>query len=83
MGNHRGSIFRLLVGKAIAKRSNIPLPESWGVAARKLRVDGVAINEAEAGIEAPRQRVYRSHAVPVAERERRSRPQLQPGFDRT
>ena len=51
-GNHRGSIFRLLVGKTIAKRSNIPLPESWGVAARKLRVDGVAINEAEAGIEA-------------------------------
>ena len=51
-GNHRGSIFRLLVGKALAKRSNIPLPESWGVAARKLSVGRVAINEAEAGIEA-------------------------------
>ncbi len=58
IGNHRGSIFRLLLGKAIAKRSDIPLPESWGVAgtareaARKLSVDRVAINEAEAGIEA-------------------------------
>lgn len=56
-GNHRGSIFRLLVGIALAKRINIQLPESWGVAGsvgeavRRLNVDRVTINEAEAGIE--------------------------------
>ena len=58
LGNHRGSIFRLLVGVALANRINIPLPESWGVAgssgeaARRLSVDRVTIKEAEAGIEA-------------------------------
>ena len=31
-GNHRGSVFRLLVGVALAKRCNILLPESWDVA---------------------------------------------------
>ncbi len=57
-GNHRGSIFRLLVGIALAKRINIPLPESWGVAgtageaALRLNVDRVAVNESEAGMEA-------------------------------
>ena len=57
-GNHRGSIFRLVVGIALAKRINVPLPESWGVAgsagdaARRLNVDRAAVNEAEAGIEA-------------------------------
>ena len=58
LGNHRGSIFRLLVGVALGKRMNIPLPDSWGFAvsrgeaARRLNVDRVAMNEAEAGIEA-------------------------------
>ena len=58
LGNHRGSIFRLLVGVALANRINIPLPESWGVAgtvgeaARRLNVDRNAVNEAEADIEA-------------------------------
>ena len=57
-GNHRGSIFRLLVGTTIAKRFNLPLPDSWGVAgssgeaAQRLNVDRVAVSEAEAGIEA-------------------------------
>ena len=57
-GNHRGSVFRLVVGIALAKRINIPLPESWGVAgsvgeaARRLNVDRVTVNEAESGIEA-------------------------------
>ena len=57
-GNHRGSIFRLMVGIALANRSNIPLPDSWGIAssaggaARRLSVDRAAVNEAEAGIEA-------------------------------
>ena len=57
LGNHRGSIFRRLVGVALANRSNIPLPESWGVAdsageaARRLNVDRDAVKEAEAEIE--------------------------------
>ena len=56
IGNHRGSVFRLLLGIALAKQNNIPLPESWGVAgssgeaARRLYVDRIAVNEAEAGI---------------------------------
>ena len=58
LGNHRGSIFRLLVGVALANRNGIPLPESWGVAgsageaARRLDVERSSINKAEAGIEA-------------------------------
>ena len=58
IGNHRGSVFRLLLGIALAKQNNIPLPESWGVAnsagdaARKLGIDRSAVNEAEVGIEA-------------------------------
>ena len=58
LGNHRGSIFRLLVGVALTNRINIPLPESWGVAgtageaARRLNVDRNAVTEAEAAIEA-------------------------------
>ena len=58
LGNHRGSVFRLLVGVALANRSNIPLPESWGVAgsageaARRLNVDTDAVKDAESEIEA-------------------------------
>ena len=57
-GNHRGSIFRLIVGIALSNRNNVPLPESWGVAgsvgevARRLNVDRVAVREAEADLEA-------------------------------
>ena len=56
-GNHRGSIFRLIVGVALAKRSRVPLPDSWGMkprsrAARELGVDSAAVARAEAGIEA-------------------------------
>ncbi len=57
-GNHRGSIFRLVVGVALAKRDKVPLPRSWGVggsvkeAARRLNVDTAAIYEAEVGVEA-------------------------------
>ena len=32
-GNHRGSIFRLLVGRALGRRGDCPLPPSWGVGA--------------------------------------------------
>ena len=58
LGNHRGSIFRLLVGIALARRGNIPLPESWGIAnslgkaAQRLNVERASIREAEASIEA-------------------------------
>ena len=57
-GNHRGSIFRLVIGIALAKRDDLSLPESWGVggsvseATRRLNVDASAINNAESDIEA-------------------------------
>ena len=56
-GNHRGSIFRLLVGAALAKRGDCPLPPSWGIgsdpgaAARKLGATRAAVKDAEAGLE--------------------------------
>ena len=56
-GNHRGSIFRLLVGKALASREDVPLPQSWDVkgdpraAARHLGVDRAAIKQGEAALE--------------------------------
>lgn len=56
-GNHRGSIFRLLVGSALANQSRTPLPDSWGVsssvrgAALKLGVESSAIKEAETDLE--------------------------------
>ena len=58
LGNHRGSIFRLLVGVALANRTNHPLPESWGVAgsigdaARKQNGDRNAVRQSETRIEA-------------------------------
>ena len=57
-GNHRGSIFRLLVGGALARRGDCPLPPSWGVefgrgaAARKLGTTSAALKDAEAELEA-------------------------------
>lgn len=57
-GNHRGSIFRLLVGLALARRGDCPAPRSWGVgadagtAARQLRLaSGAAVRDAEADLE--------------------------------
>ena len=56
-GNHRGSVFRLLLGIALARRCNIEPPASWGVAgsaskaARRLNRDRTAVKEAEAGLE--------------------------------
>lgn len=56
-GNHRGSIFRLLVGVALSKRGDCPLPSSWGcggdpgVAARRLGMTRAAVKEAEADLE--------------------------------
>lgn len=56
-GNHRGSIFRLLVGVALARRGDTALPASWGVgadagtAARRLGIDRADVRRAEAGVE--------------------------------
>ena len=57
-GNHRGSIFRLLVGIALAKQHGIDLPPSWGgggdpgEAARRLGLDRAGVKLAEAELEA-------------------------------
>ena len=57
-GNHRGSIFRLLVGEALARRGDCPLPASWGVcsdpanAAQRLGLASrAAVKHAEADLE--------------------------------
>ena len=56
-GNHRGSIFRLLVGIALARQGVTALPASWGVggdagtAARRLNVDRADVRAAEAELE--------------------------------
>ena len=56
-GQHRSSIFRLIVGAALARRGNAPLPSSWGVgpdpgaAARKLGVDRATVKREEADLE--------------------------------
>ena len=57
-GNHRGSIFRLLIGIALARRDGIGLPPSWGVrsdpsaAAKWLGMDRAGVKRAEADLEA-------------------------------
>ena len=57
-GNHRGSIFRLLLGIALARREGIGLPPSWGVggdpgtAARRLGLDRADVKSTEADLEA-------------------------------
>ena len=56
-GNHRGSIFRLLVGAALARQGVAALPASWGVeadagvAARRLGIDRPEVRIAEADLE--------------------------------
>ena len=56
-GNHRGSIFRLLVGIAMARQQGIALPPSWGVggdpgaAARRLGLDRADVKLVEADLE--------------------------------
>ena len=57
-GNHRGSIFRLLVGIALASRCGIPLPRSWGeggdpgTAASRLGMERAEVKRSEAELEA-------------------------------
>ena len=57
-GNHRGSIFRLLVGVALARRSGMSLPPSWGLggdrgaAAGRLGVERAEVTRSEAELEA-------------------------------
>ena len=56
-GNHRGSIFRLIVGIALARRGDCPLPSTWGigrdpgVAARKLDMDRASVRSGEIDLE--------------------------------
>lgn len=56
-GNHRSSIFRKLVGAALARRGDCSRPRSWGVgtdagtAVRRLGISRQALKEAEADLE--------------------------------
>jgi hypothetical protein len=56
-GNHRGSIFRLLVGEALLERGDLAPCNSWGVkgdaskAAVALSIDRAALTAAEAPVE--------------------------------
>ena len=56
-GNHRGSIFRLIVGAALARRGDSSLPLTWGTdsdpgaAARRFGMDRVSVRSGEAGLE--------------------------------
>lgn len=56
-GNHRGSIFRLLVGTALKQRDAIENSESWGIgsdpgaAARKLGIDRSTVKNLEHSLE--------------------------------
>lgn len=56
-GNHRGSIFRLLVGVALARRGSLTLPKSWGLAgdpgaaAKRLGIERESVKRAEAELE--------------------------------
>jgi hypothetical protein len=57
-GNHRGSIFRLLVGEAIQRRDRTSEPRTWGVgsdpgrAGAKLSLSAVQVRESERVLEA-------------------------------
>ena len=56
-GNHRGSIFRLIVGVALARRADAMPPPSWGVgsdageAARRLGLDRATVRRDETELE--------------------------------
>ena len=56
-GNHRGSIFRSIVGTALACRGDSPLPPTWripgslGAAAEKLGMDRASVRGDEADLE--------------------------------
>jgi hypothetical protein len=56
-GNHRGSIFRLLVGAAFKQRDALKSPKSWGIgsdpgaAARKLGIDRSTVKSLERNLE--------------------------------
>ena len=56
-GNHRGSIFRLLIGSAIKSRDRLPGPSSWGVgsdpakAGQKLGLTRSQVKEQEQDLE--------------------------------
>lgn len=57
LGNHRGSVFRLIVGTALAPANSIELPTSWGVgtspsqAAHRLGTSRQSVKDNEAELE--------------------------------
>jgi hypothetical protein len=77
------------VGIALAKRLNVPLPESWGVAhsvgeaALKPNVARAAINQAEAGIEAQVSEYIGRMPFLWLDVSDAPGPRFQPRFDRT
>lgn len=50
-GNHRASVFRLLVGDALARRGDTPLPPSWGHRERLPAADRASRKRGEADLE--------------------------------
>ena len=51
-GSHRGSVYRLLVGAALAGRGDLPLPRFWGERGHPQVVDRAARKRGEADLEA-------------------------------
>ena len=88
-GSHRSSIFRLLVGIALAKKNNIPLPTSWDVSGDPCQscpptgISRVQLLEEEADLRGSCQQIYRPDALPLAQRRRCTRPRLPARFYRT
>ena len=73
-GNHRGSIFRLLVGQALLARGRLPHCSSWGVKG-DISQASIALNASRdilAADEAPggtrREQFYWKNAIPMARR---------------
>lgn len=50
-GNHRGSIFRLLLGAALAQRGDAALPPSWGLRGQLSAAERAARKRREADLE--------------------------------
>lgn len=65
-GNHRGSIFRLLIGQALLARGEVAQCVSWGVkgAARKASLALNISHDALAAAEAPVEMAVTNYSVP-------------------
>ena len=75
-GNHRGSIFRLLVGEALARREGYPLPPTWGAGGETVRA-GCALARLAGQIQQPQSRPD----IGAVEQQARQRP-LRPSIPR-